>query len=143
MRVHEILAAKSGEALLTVQSTATVSQLLDLLAEHNVGALVVSDDGSTMLGIVSERDIVRKLRHVRGARSVEVSHIMTEDVAVCTPNDTLDHLMAIMTDKRVRHVPVVVDGAAVGIVSIGDAVKHRMRQLEFERDQLSNYVAGG
>jgi CBS domain-containing protein len=143
MRVHEILAAKSGEALLTVQPTATVSQLMDLLAEYNVGALVVSEDGTSMLGIVSERDIVRKLRHVQGARDVEVAHIMSDQVAVCTPGDTLDHLMAIMTEQRVRHVPVVADDAVIGIVSIGDAVKHRMRQLEFERDQLSNYVAGG
>ena len=96
-----------------------------------------------MLGIVSERDIVRKLRDVENARDLTVSEIMTTDVRVCAPDDSFGSLMAVMTEHRVRHVPVIDDGRLIGVLSIGDAVKHRMEQLEFERDQLNNYVAGG
>lgn len=143
MRVNEVLASKGSSTVYTIAPDATVDALMDMLAEHNVGALVVSDDGTTMLGIVSERDIVRKLRHIDNALSVPVSQIMTTDVSVCSPDDSFSSLMTTMTDQRVRHVPVLQDGQLVGVLSIGDAVKHRMEQLEFERDQLNNYVAGG
>lgn len=143
MRVHDVLTAKPSGAIHTIAPDATVRELLDALAEHNVGALIVSVDGAAMLGIVSERDIVRKLRDVENARSISVSDIMTTDVRVCAPHDSLTDLMAIMTEHRVRHVPVLDDGQLVGLLSIGDAVKQRMEQLEFERDQLNHYVAGG
>ncbi|MFI5425488.1 CBS domain-containing protein [Aeromicrobium sp. UC242_57] len=143
MRVNEVLASKGSSTVYTIAPDATVDALMDMLAEHNVGALVVSDDGTTMLGIVSERDIVRKLRRIDNALSVPVSQIMTTDVSVCSPDDSFSSLMTTMTDQRVRHVPVLQDGQLVGVLSIGDAVKHRMEQLEFERDQLNNYVAGG
>ena len=143
MRVHDVLTSKGSTEVHTIAPDATVRELLDVLAELNVGALVVSDDGTSMLGIVSERDIVRKLRDVDDARSRPVSDIMTTDVRVCSPADSFGGLMAVMTQHRVRHVPVLDDGRLVGMLSIGDAVKHRMEQLEFERDQLSSYVAGG
>ena len=143
MRVHDVLTSKGSTEVHTIAPDATVRELLDVLAELNVGALVVSDDGTSMLGIVSERDIVRKLRDVDDARSRPVSDIMTTDVRVCSPDDSFGGLMAVMTQHRVRHVPVLDDGRLVGMLSIGDAVKHRMEQLEFERDQLSSYVAGG
>lgn len=143
MRVHDVLTAKPSGAIHTIAPDATVRELLDALAEHNVGALIVSVDGASMLGIVSERDIVRKLRDVENARSISVSDIMTTDVRVCAPHDSLTDLMALMTEHRVRHVPVLDDGQLVGLLSIGDAVKQRMEQLEFERDQLNHYVAGG
>jgi CBS domain-containing protein len=143
MRVHDVLTSKGSTEVYTISPGATVRELLDVLADLNVGALVVSDDGSTMLGIVSERDIVRKLREVEDARSMAVSDIMTTDVRVCSPGDSFGELMAVMTEHRVRHVPVIDDGRLVGVLSIGDAVKQRMEQLEFERDQLSHYVAGG
>ena len=85
MRVHDVLTSKGSGAIHTIAPDATVRELLDVLAEHNVGALVVSDDGAAMLGIVSERDIVRKLRDVENARSISVSDIMTTDVRVCAP----------------------------------------------------------
>ena len=143
MRVSDVLASKGSDAVYTITPEATVRELLDVLAELNVGALVVSDDGETMLGIVSERDIVRKLRSVENAAELAVSEIMTSDVQVCAPEDSFGSLMEIMTEHRVRHIPVIDDAKIVGVVSIGDAVKYRMDQLEFERDQLSNYVARG
>jgi CBS domain-containing protein len=143
MRVSDVLASKGSGAVFTIRPEASVRELLDLLAEHNVGAMIVSDDGHTMLGIVSERDIVRKLRDADNARDMTVDSIMTTDVRVCAPDDSFKSLMQVMTDHRVRHVPVLDDGELVGMLSIGDAVKHRMEQLEFERDQLNKYVAGG
>ena len=143
MRVHDVLASKGSDAVYTIAPDATVRELMDRLADLNVGALVVSVDGASMLGIVSERDIVRKLRGAENARDMAVSEIMTTDVQVCAPDDSFGGLMAIMTEHRIRHVPVLEDGRLVGVLSIGDAVKHRMEQLEFERDQLTSYVAGG
>ena len=143
MRVSDVLSSKGSATIFTIKPEATVSELLDALAEHNVGALVVSADGTSMLGIVSERDIVRKLRDVEDARSATVESIMTSDVQVCAPDDSFGSLMTVMTERRVRHVPVLDGDELVGVLSIGDAVKYRMDQLEFERDQLNNYVSGG
>jgi CBS domain-containing protein len=143
MRVSDVLSSKGSAQIFTIRPDATVSELLDALAEHNVGALVVSGDGHTMLGIVSERDVVRKLRDVEEPRSVTVDSIMTSDVRVCAPDDSFGSLMSVMTELRVRHVPVLDGEELVGVLSIGDAVKYRMDQLEFERDQLNNYVSGG
>ena len=143
MRVHDVLTSKGSTTVHTIAPDATVRELLEVLADRNIGALIVSVDGQTMLGIVSERDIVRKLRDVEHARDMAVSEIMTTDVRTCSPDDSFGALMAIMTEHRVRHVPVLDEDRIVGVLSIGDAVKHRMEQLEFERDQLSNYVADG
>lgn len=142
MRVREILSAKGSGEVFTIQPDATVAELLATLADLNIGALVVSTDGSHMDGIVSERDIVRKLHDLNAPAGVSVGEIMTAAVHTCGPDDTLDDLMGVMTENRVRHVPVLDDGILVGILSIGDAVKSRMDQLEFERDQLSNYLHG-
>jgi CBS domain-containing protein len=100
----------------------------------------VSSDGETVDGIVSERDVVRHLHHDGTVINNTVGAIMTEDVETCEPSSTLDDLMETMTHRRVRHVPVVEGGRLVGIVSIGDVVKHKMSQLQFERDQLDSYV---
>ncbi len=143
VQVRDVLASKGSDTVFTVTPDATIAELLDVLADHDVGALVVSDDGVTVLGIVSERDVVRKLRGLDDARSAAVSSIMTTDLRVCSPDDSFESLMATMTEHRVRHVPVLADGELVGVLSIGDAVKHRMDQLAFERDQLTSYVAGG
>jgi CBS domain-containing protein len=142
MRVREILSAKSIGEVFTIRPEATVAELLTTLADLNIGALVVSTDGSHMEGIVSERDIVRKLRNFDQPSSVTVGEIMTTDVRVCEPDDTLDELMGVMTEYRVRHVPVLDGDVLVGLLSIGDAVKSRMDQLEFERDQLTHYLHG-
>jgi CBS domain-containing protein len=143
MRVSDVLASKGSGVVHTISPHATVATLVDTLAELGIGALVVSEDDETMLGIVSERDIVRRLAGGEQVLGLEVAAIMTSDVRVCAPDDTFASLMAVMTEHRVRHVPVLDDGRLVGVLSIGDAVKHRMEQLEFERDQLSSYVSGG
>mgnify|MGYP003546768762 FL=1 len=142
MRVRDVLTAKGSSAVFTISSDATIEQLLDSLAEHNVGALIVSSDGQTLTGIVSERDIVRKLLGVQSPRSVLVNQIMSTDVQVASPEESFGALMAAMTEHRVRHIPIIEEEQIVGLVSIGDAVKFRMDQLEFERDQLTNYVSG-
>lgn len=142
MRVRDVLTAKGSSAVFTISPDATVNELLDVLAEHNIGALVVSTDGRSMAGIVSERDVVRKLRGVDSPREATVAQIMTTDVTICGPEDSFGSLMNLMTERRVRHIPVIDDDHVVGVLSIGDAVKFRMDQLEFERDQLTNYVQG-
>jgi len=143
MRVSDVLSSKGSTTIYTIRPEATLSELLDALAEHNVGALVVSHDGTSMLGIVSERDIVRKIRDFDDPKGTTVEQIMTSDVQVCAPDDSFGSLMSIMTEHRVRHVPVLDGDTLVGVLSIGDAVKQRMDQLEFERDQLNDYVSRG
>ena len=144
MRVSDVLASKGSGEVLTISPDASITDLLDRLAEHNIGALVVSSDGVAIDGIVSERDIVRKLRGVEHPRDLHVEAIMTDQVVTCTPEDEVTDLMRLMTQRRFRHVPVLdEDGRLAGVVSIGDAVKFRMAQLEFERDQLNQYVARG
>jgi CBS domain-containing protein len=140
MKIVEVLNAKPESGVVTITPDAGVRELIAKLAEHNVGALIVSSDGKTVEGIVSERDVVRHLHHDGTVVNNTVGAIMTEVVETTAPDSTLDDLMEIMTNRRIRHVPVVKDGVLVGIVSIGDVVKHKMSQLQFERDQLDSYV---
>ena len=140
MRIGDLLRNKPRHEVITISPDASVRELIARLAEHNVGALIVSSDGETVEGIVSERDVVRHLHHDGTVVNNTVGAIMTEVVETTAPDSTLDDLMEIMTNRRIRHVPVVKDGVLVGIVSIGDVVKHKMSQLEFERDQLDSYV---
>ena len=140
MKVQEVIKRK-GDTVITVRSDQSVTDLLNLLTEHGIGAVVVSDDGSSVSGIVSERDVVRHL-HSSGAAVLEssVGSIMTSAVTTCSPEDQLSDLEQSMTDRRIRHVPVVVDGTLCAIVSIGDVVKHRITDLQAERDQLRDYI---
>jgi CBS domain-containing protein len=140
MRISQVLAAKAIQEVVTVSPDATVRDLLRRLAEHNVGALVVSSDGKRVEGIVSERDVVRRLIGDEGLLDAQVSSIMTTDVQTCSGDDPVNALMQVMTERRVRHVPVMEADEMVGIISIGDVVKTRMQELEFERDQLDSYV---
>ena len=126
--------------MITISPDATVRDLLALLAEHNIGAVIVSGDGTAVDGIVSERDVVRKLNGNDAILDATVREIMTAVVQTCAPGDDVDELMVEMTEHRIRHVPVIDDGDLVGVVSIGDVVKSRINQLEFERDQLDSYV---
>ncbi|MCW2814209.1 MAG: histidine kinase [Nocardioides sp.] len=143
MRIGEILEAKSTRDVVTIRPDAGVRELLALLAEHNIGAVVVTSDGTTLEGIVSERDVVRRLHSDGTVVDNTVAAIMTTAVETCGPDDDLDEVMATMTARRFRHVPVVADGTVAGIVSIGDVVKHKIGQLQFERDQLDSYVHQG
>lgn len=142
MRIADLIARK-GSAVLTVPPDAPVSNLLEVLAERNVGAAVVCE-GDRLAGIVSERDVVRHL-HQRGAGLLDapVSEIMTTVVATCRFEDDVQTLSRTMTERRIRHIPVV-DGQErlAGIVSIGDVVKTRIDQLEEHRDQLEAYISG-
>jgi CBS domain-containing protein len=140
MRIGDVLSAKPSHVVVTITPDAGVMDLLALLAEHNVGALIVSADGESVDGIVSERDVVRHLHHDGTVVNNTVGAIMTAKVQTCDRETQLDDLMKVMTERRIRHVPVVEGGKLVGIVSIGDIVKHRMDQLQFERDQLDHYV---
>jgi CBS domain-containing protein len=140
VRIVDVLRRK-GDLVVTVRPDESVADLVSRLAEHRVGALVVSADGRTVAGIVSERDVVRRLGAVGPAVLAEpVAAIMTAEVKTCGLHDDVEHLMRLMTDQRVRHIPVVVDGALQGIVSIGDVVKHRIDELQVERDQLVGYL---
>ncbi|MGZ3147496.1 CBS domain-containing protein [Lentzea chajnantorensis] len=142
MRIADVLRTK-GSAVATIAPDAPVSDLLRTLAEHNVGAIVVVGP-SGVVGIVSERDVVRRLHETgAGLLTSPVSSIMTAEVFTCTPSDTVDSLTVVMTERRFRHVPVVAEGELVGIVSIGDVVKSRIGQLEQSQDQLQAYIAQG
>ena len=140
MRISDVLSAKSSQEVVTITPDAGVRDLIALLAEHNVGALIVSRDGESVDGIVSERDVVRHLHSDGTVINNTVDAIMTTDVETCDRDTPVDVLMKVMTDRRIRHVPVCHEGKLVGIISIGDVVKHRIDQLEFERDQLDSYV---
>jgi CBS domain-containing protein len=140
MKISDVVRRK-GDLVVTVKPDETVEKLLDLLAEHKIGAVVVSDDGETVGGIVSERDVVRHLQSSGAAvLAGPVSQIMTSDVTTCDPDTNIENLARTMTELRVRHIPVVVDGRLHAIVSIGDIVKHRIDELQAERDQLVGYI---
>ena len=142
MRIYELLRTK-GFHVITVRPSATVLEVIELLREYNLGAVVVSPDGREVSGIVTERDIVRRLLEGTDFLTGPVSEIMTTDVQTCTAQDSVRSLMTIMTEQRIRHLPVVDDhGRLSGIVSIGDAVKSHITEIEFERDQLEGYVSG-
>ncbi len=140
MRISNLLAAK-GSSVATITGEATVADAVAELARHKIGALVVSADGAHIDGIVSERDIVRALGDRSGTLLEErVSSIMTRVVATSSPDDEVDSLMRTMTERRIRHVPVVQDGVLAGIVSIGDVVKSRIDELEKDRKELVDYI---
>src|ERR1700722_7734503 len=142
MRISDILRGK-GTQVVTVTPDAKVRQLLAILAEHRIGAVVVSRDGPTVGEGASERDIVHVLAR-RGAAvlSEPVTAIYTAEVHTVTPQTEIEEVMRMMTERRVRHAPVVADGRLQGIVSIGDVVKIRLGELETERTALTEYITG-
>lgn len=143
MRVTDILRQK-GDDVATIQTTATLAEAAQVMNVRRIGALVVSDDGSSIRGILSERDVMRLLAE-RGAECLDsqVHEAMTLDVHTCQPDDFIDHLASVMTERRIRHLPVVAGGRLSGIVSIGDVVKRRVEELESERQQLTEYIQTG
>jgi CBS domain-containing protein len=140
MRIRDIVRTK-GATVATVRPDATVRDLLAVLAEHNIGAVVVSADDATIVGIASERDVVRHL-YARGGTvlTAPVSEIMTSEVRTCGLDDHVDELRRVMTQHRIRHLPVLRDGRLAGIVSIGDVVKNAIDELETEREHLVGYI---
>lgn len=142
MRISDVLRVKGGNVV-TVAPETDVSRLLQVLAEHRIGAVVVSPDGRSVAGIVSERDIVRALAaRGPGVLTEPVTAIATTDVRTVSPDAALVEVERLMTDGRFRHVPVMVDGALHGVVSIGDVVKNRIGELESERSTLAGYITG-
>ena len=140
MQIKDILRLK-GSDVATISSDASVAELVAGLAEHRVGALVVSGSGQAVAGIVSERDVVRGLaQHGPGLLNQPVSAIMTTEVYTCEPGTSLVDMATEMTVRRFRHAPVLEDGRLVGIISIGDVVKKRIDQLKAERDHLEAYI---
>lgn len=142
MRIADVLRNK-GSAVATVDPGISVGVLIGELARHNVGALVVVEN-DVVVGIVTERDVVRKI-HEHGPEllNASVADIMITSLFTCLPTDSVDSLAETMTERRIRHLPVVVDGQLVGIVSIGDVVKSRIGELQSERDHLESYIDHG
>ena len=140
MNVASILRQK-GRAVTTASPAATLLEVADRLASKRIGAIVVVGAGGELDGIISERDIIRALADVGpSCLARPVSEIMTKQVVTCQETDTLDELMAMMTARRFRHLPVVTDGALVGIVSIGDVVKHHVAEVEMEATAMRDYI---
>lgn len=140
MKIEDVIRTK-GNVVVTIAPSATVDELVTLMAEHNIGAVVVSGDGHHIEGIVSERDVVRALAaDHEGLLQRTVADLMTVEVTVATPQDRIEDTAHTMTQRRVRHIPVVVNGELAAIVSIGDVVKHRIDQLTDERNQLLGYL---
>jgi CBS domain-containing protein len=142
MRIRDVLRVK-GDQVVTVQPDIGVERLLAVLAEHRIGAVIVSRDGTRVDGIVSERDVVRALA-ARGAGVLAepVSTIFTSSVRTVEPDANLEDVERLMTEHRFRHVPVVTGGTLRGVVSIGDVVKNRIDELEAERSSLAGYITG-
>ncbi|HZI43579.1 MAG TPA: CBS domain-containing protein [Ilumatobacter sp.] len=143
MNVQSIIGGKSP-VVATITQTATLRQAIDQLTERRIGALVVSGDGKAIEGIISERDIVRAAS-TSGPTALDgaVGSVMSTDVVTCSAGDGVDRLMALMTERRIRHLPVVDErGHLAGIVSIGDVVKARLSELEQENHALSEYLTG-
>jgi len=142
MNVETILRTK-GSGVATIRPDATVGAAVKELIDRNIGALVVSNDGDGVDGIISERDIVHGLaEHGAALLSLKVAEMMTRPVVTCQLSDSVDQLMAEMTNRRIRHFPVVEDGRLRGIVSIGDVVKNRLDEVEYEARSLRSFIAG-
>ena len=136
MKVESILKEKGGDVQ-TIRPDRDIATAVDKLRQGNVGALVVSSDGHTVEGILSERDVVRGLaKHGGAALQLAVKDLMTAKVTACGPEDSISHLMQLMTTRRIRHIPVVHEGRLAGIISIGDVVKSRLAELELETTVL-------
>lgn len=142
MRISDILRVK-GDTVVTVTPESDVTQLLALLAEHKIGAVIVSADGARVDGIVSERDVVRALA-ARGAGVLgePVTAIYTAQVRSVAPDAAVEEVERLMTEHRFRHVPVIENGRLSGVVSIGDVVKRRIDELEIEKSSLAGYITG-
>ncbi len=141
MKIANIIAHK-GPFVATINSSSNIAHLVDVLKRHNIGAVIVSDDGRHIVGIISERDVVRALAtHTGEVSALTVADLMTKDVYTCTQEDTVEGLMQTMTEHKFRHVPVVdSEGALLAVVSIGDLVRHRLEELADERSALINYI---
>lgn len=143
MKISDVVRNKGSDEVAAVSPDATVSTLLDRLAEHGVGAMVVMSSNGSAAGIVSERDVVRRLQR-EGADLLgwTVDRIMTSDLVTCAPGDDVEDVMRLMTERRIRHLPVLDGGSLAGLVSIGDVVKSRIDDLVSTTEHLESYIHG-
>jgi len=143
MLVRDILSSKQIGKILSVETTDTVTKAAVLLSETRIGAVIVRDAGNELDGILSERDIVREIGK-RGVECMEdkVSVLMTKEVKTCTPTHTTQAVMQMMTDGRFRHMPVMDEGKLIGVISIGDVVAARIKEVQFENESMADLIAG-
>jgi CBS domain-containing protein len=143
MLIGQILAGK-GHEVVSTRPDATIAEVAGLLKARRIGAVVVTDQDGELCGIISERDLARGLAdHGGELLRMHVRELMTTQVSTCAPDDGIDKLMQQMTEGRFRHLPVVEGGKMIGIISIGDVVKHRLQELETETHLLHDYISGG
>lgn len=143
MLVQQILTSKDGDGVISVKPDSTVADAANLLSTKRIGTVVVSSDGSTLDGILSERDIVRELgKRGSGCLQETVRDMMTSKLVTCTKEDTADGVLEMMTKGRFRHLPVMEDGKMIGLISIGDVVKARLAELSMEKDALEGMIMG-
>ncbi|KNG95600.1 CBS domain-containing protein [Pseudaestuariivita atlantica] len=143
MKIRDVLKAKAQRALVTLPQGETLRAAAERLSQERIGTVVISNDGTQADGILSERDIVRRLASEgAGALERKVEEVMTRNVITCDPDETLDAALATMTDGRFRHMPVVEGGGMIGILSLGDAVKARLDEVAYERDAMEEMIKG-
>ncbi|MEP4195418.1 MAG: CBS domain-containing protein [Aliishimia sp.] len=143
MRVHQILKSKADDAVVTVPPSTTIREAADVLAKRKIGTVVISDDGQSARGILSERDIVRELaQRGAGILTESVETYMTSKLFTCTRDHAADDVLSTMTSKRFRHMPVVEDGQLIGLITLGDVVKARLSELAMEKDALEGMIMG-
>lgn len=141
MKLAELMAGKSGNVI-KIRADQSIAEAATALTDHRIGALLVEDGGGGIVGILSERDIVRGMGpHGADLHDVEVKELMTRDLIRCAPGDTVNQAMAMMTDRHIRHLPVFEGDDLVGFVSIGDLVKCRMMEVQAESEALRAYIA--
>ncbi|WP_377506007.1 CBS domain-containing protein [Octadecabacter sp. R77987] len=143
MIVQQILKSKADTGVLTLKPGALVSEAVAVLSDKRIGTIVVSESGTTPDGILSERDIVRELgKRGAGCMDEPISTLMTANPVTCGRDDSADKVLEMMTEGRFRHLPVVQDGAMIGLISIGDVVKARLAELSMEKDALQGMIMG-
>jgi CBS domain-containing protein len=140
MKLAELIKGKQKE-IVKIRASSTIAEAAATITQHKIGALLVNDEGGSILGILSERDIVRGMgQHGADLHDVLVSELMTVNLIRCAPGDTVNEAMAMMTDRRIRHLPVFEDEQLVGFISIGDLVKCRMMEVQSEAEALRQYI---
>ena len=143
MYVESILKSKGSEVI-AVAPTDTIAIAIEVLNDKGIGAVLARDSSDKIVGIISERDIVRGIARAKGScLDMKVSDLMTSPVISCQPNDSIDKIMQLMTDRRIRHLPVMQEDKLLGIISIGDVVKRRISEIEHETEALRKYIATG
>ena len=141
MKLEELLRTKGNGKIVRIKSDASIATAALTLTENNIGSLIVEADNGDIVGIISERDIVSGLgQHGADLSSIPVSKLMTLELIRCTPNDTVHEAMAMMTERRVRHLPVFEGDDLIGIVSIGDLVKSRISEIQAEAEAMRQYI---